>query len=131
MAHITGHVRIAAPLEQVFDTVADSRNEPSFNPAMTDVELLTPAPVGLGTRFLAHMGKANMDMVVELTEFERPHRLGSLTTSSKTTATPARPDRPQQSSTHDPDARELVRRLRAGQVPSVAPTTSGYGCLVI
>ena len=82
MAHITGHVRIAAPLEQVFDTVADSRNEPSFNPAMTDVELLTPAPIGLGTRFLAHMAKADMEMVIELTEFERPHRLGSLPTSS-------------------------------------------------
>jgi len=82
VAHITGHVRIAAPLERVFDTVADSRNEPSFNPAMTDVELLTPAPVGLGTRFLAHMGKAGMEMVIEVTEFERPHRLGSVTTSS-------------------------------------------------
>ena len=82
MAHITGQVRIAAPLERVFDTVADSRNEPSFNPAMTAVELLTPAPIGLGTRFLAHMGKADMEMVVELTEFERPHRLGSHTTSS-------------------------------------------------
>ena len=82
MAHITGHVRIAAPLEQVFDSVANSRNEPSFNPAMTDVELLTPAPIGLGTRFLAHMGKADMEMVVELTEFERPNRLGSLTTSA-------------------------------------------------
>jgi len=35
MAHITGHVRIPAPVEQVFDTVADTRNEPSFNPAMT------------------------------------------------------------------------------------------------
>jgi hypothetical protein len=37
MAHITGHIRIAAPVGQVFDTVADSRNEPSFNPAMTGV----------------------------------------------------------------------------------------------
>lgn len=69
-------------MQRVFDTVADSRNEPSFNPAMTDVELLTPAPVGLGTRFRARMGKAGMEMLVELTEFERPHRLGSLTTSS-------------------------------------------------
>jgi Polyketide cyclase / dehydrase and lipid transport len=82
VAHITGHVRIAARPEQVFDPVADTRNEPSFNPAMTDVELLTPLPIGLGTRFLAHMGKADMEMIVELTEFERPHRLGSLTTSS-------------------------------------------------
>ena len=82
MAHITGHVRIAAPVEQVFDTVADSRNEPSFNPAMTGVELLTPLPIKLGTRFRAHMGKAGMEMLVELTEFERPYRLGSRTTSS-------------------------------------------------
>lgn len=82
MAHITGHIRIAAAVERVFDTVADSRNEPSFNPAMTGVELLTPPPIGLGTRFRAHMGKADMEMLVELTEFERPHRLGSRTTSS-------------------------------------------------
>lgn len=82
MAHIAGKIRIAAPLERVFDTVADSRNEPSFNPAMTEVELLTPEPIGLGTRFRARMGKAGMDMLVELTEFDRPHRLGSLTTSA-------------------------------------------------
>ncbi len=81
MARITGHVRIAAPIEQVFDTVADSRNEPSFNPAMTGVELLTPPPVGLGTRFRARMGRAGLEMLVELTEFDRPHRLGSSTTS--------------------------------------------------
>lgn len=82
MAHITGHIRIAAPVGRVFDTVADSRNEPSFNPAMTGVELLTSPPIGLGTRFRARMGKAGMEMLVELTEFQRPHRLGSRTTSS-------------------------------------------------
>ena len=82
MAHVTGSVRIAAPPEQVFDTVADSRNEPSFNTAMTEVALLTPEPIGLGTRFRARMGSTGMDMLVELTEFDRPHRLGSLTTSS-------------------------------------------------
>ena len=82
MTHITGQIRIAAPVERVFDTAADSRHEPSFNPAMTGVELLTPEPIGLGSQFLAHMGKAGMDMRVELTEFDRPHRLGSHTTSS-------------------------------------------------
>ena len=82
MARISGQVRIAAPVERVFDTVADSRNEPSFNPAMTDVELLTPPPIGLGTRFRAHMGRAGMEMLIELTEFDRPYRLGSSTTSS-------------------------------------------------
>ena len=82
MARITGHVRIAVAIGNVFDTVADSRNEPSFNPAMTGVELLTPPPIGSGTRFRARMGKANVEMLVELTEFDRPHRLGSRTTSS-------------------------------------------------
>ncbi|MGZ4532702.1 MAG: SRPBCC family protein [Mycobacteriaceae bacterium] len=82
MTHISGRIRIAAPLELVFDTVADSRNEPSFNQAMTAVELLTPLPIGQGTRFRARMGKAGMEMLVELTEFDRPHRLGSRTTSS-------------------------------------------------
>jgi hypothetical protein len=82
VAHIAGSVRIAAPLEQVFDTVADSRNEPSFNPAMVDVELLTPLPVRAGTTFLARMGTSRMEMLVEVTEFERPHRVGSRTRSS-------------------------------------------------
>jgi hypothetical protein len=82
VAHITGHVRIAAPAGQVFDTVADSRNEPSFNPAMTSVELLTPLPIGLGTRFRARMGRAGTQLLVELTEFDRPRRLGSRTVSS-------------------------------------------------
>ena len=59
------------------------RNEPSFNPAMTNVESLTdPLPIGLGTRFRARMGRAGTQMLVELTEFDRPHQLGSRTTSS-------------------------------------------------
>jgi hypothetical protein len=57
MARISGRIRIAAPAEQVFDTTADSRNEPSFNPAMTSVELLTPLPIGLGTRLRARMAR--------------------------------------------------------------------------
>jgi hypothetical protein len=66
----------------MFDLVADSRNEPSFNPAMTGVELLAAPPIGRGTRFRARMGRAGTQMLVELTEFDRPHRLGSRTTSS-------------------------------------------------
>ncbi len=82
MAHISGSIHIQAPVERVFDTVADSRSEPSFNPAMTTVELLTPEPIGLGTKFRARMGNAGMEMLVELTDFDRPRRLGSRTTSS-------------------------------------------------
>jgi uncharacterized protein YndB with AHSA1/START domain len=82
MARIEGEILINRPVEEVFDYVADSRNEPSFNPAMAGVELLTPLPIGQGTRFRARMGWAGTQMLVELTEFDRPHRLGSRTTSS-------------------------------------------------
>jgi hypothetical protein len=82
MAKIEGEILIDRPVEEVFDFVADSRNEPSFNAAMASVELLTPLPIGRGTRFRARMGQAGMEMLVELTEFDRPHRLGSHTTSA-------------------------------------------------
>jgi carbon monoxide dehydrogenase subunit G len=82
MAKIAGEILIGRPLAEVFDFVADSRNEPSFNPAMAGVELLTAPPIGRGTRFRARMGRAGTQMLVELTEFDRPHRLGSRTTSS-------------------------------------------------
>jgi uncharacterized protein YndB with AHSA1/START domain len=81
MANISGQIRIEAPVEEVFDTVADSRNEPRFNPDMKDVELLTPPPIGAGTRFQATMGAAGTPMLVELTEVDRPRRLRSQTSS--------------------------------------------------
>jgi Polyketide cyclase / dehydrase and lipid transport len=82
MARIAGEIVIDRPVDVVFGYVADSRNEPSFNPAMAGMELLTPLPIGVGTRFRARMGRAGTPMLVELTEFDRPHRLGSRTTSS-------------------------------------------------
>lgn len=82
MAKIEGEILIDRPAEEVFDFVADSRNEPQYNPAMAGVELLTPLPIGAGTQFRARMGRAGTPMLVELTEFHRPHLLGSRTTSS-------------------------------------------------
>lgn len=79
---ITGQIGIASPCERVFDVVADSCNEPSFNPAMASVEMLTPPPIGQETRFRARMGRAGMVMLVKITDFVRPHRLASRTTSS-------------------------------------------------
>lgn len=35
----------------VFDVVADQRNEPSHNLAMTETIKVTPGPIGVGTRF--------------------------------------------------------------------------------
>ncbi|HEU5143798.1 MAG TPA: SRPBCC family protein [Dermatophilaceae bacterium] len=83
MARISGQVRIAAPVEWVFDTVVDSRNEPSFNPVMTSVELLTEPPIGVGTRFRA-VADEGTTMLVELTEVDRPRSWAGLRTHLET-----------------------------------------------
>jgi hypothetical protein len=56
----------------VFDFVSDERNEASFNPDMTSVTMTTPPPIGVA-------------MTVEFTDFERPTRLGSKSTTSRVT----------------------------------------------
>jgi hypothetical protein len=48
MAKIEGEIPIDRPAEEVFEFVADSRNEPQYNPAMAEVELLTRCPSGGG-----------------------------------------------------------------------------------
>jgi len=81
MAHIEGEITIARPPEDVFDFVADERNEPCFNPQMSSVEQLTPVLIGLGTRFRAQVTSRGrpVEMVIEFTQFERPRRLSSST----------------------------------------------------
>ena len=83
MAQIEGEIVIRRPLEEVFDFVADERNEPRYNHRMTAAELLTPEPIGSGSRFHAELrmlGRA-VDLTVEFTEFERPRLLGSISQS--------------------------------------------------
>ena len=84
MVAITGSIVIARPPEEVFDTVLDQRNEPSYNPEMVRSEKLSEGPVGVGTRFRAvvRRGQRELPMVVETTAVDRPHRIDSRTTMS-------------------------------------------------
>jgi uncharacterized protein YndB with AHSA1/START domain len=79
--HIDGEILIARPIEDVFDFVADERNEPRYNPAMLKVEKLTDGPIGPGTRYHVTLmrGRRPMDMQIETTVFERPHTLSATT----------------------------------------------------
>jgi hypothetical protein len=80
MTQIQGEIEIGRPIEEVFDFVADERHEPDFNPRMLSAEKLTPGPIGAGTRFTARMrGPRPVGLTVELTEYDRPRRLGSRT----------------------------------------------------
>jgi hypothetical protein len=84
MPLVKGEIVIARPVEEVFDFVADERNEPRYNPHMVRAEQVSSGPIGLATRFqteLKTMGRT-MPMTVEFTRFERPLLLASRTTSS-------------------------------------------------
>jgi len=64
-------VLIDRPLEEVFDYLADSRNEPRWLPGAERVEKTSDGPVGLGTTFegtYARAGRVELTLVA----FERP-----------------------------------------------------------
>jgi len=82
MARIDGEIVIGRPVEVVFDYVADQSNEPQYNPQMVRAEKVTTGPVGAGTKFrsaVASRGRT-AEMLIEITGYDRPHRLASATT---------------------------------------------------
>jgi carbon monoxide dehydrogenase subunit G len=75
---IRGQIEIARPIDEVFDFVADETNEPRYNDDMVLCEKVTPGPIGVGTRHEAKMKSTGpAPMTVEVTGYERPHRLES------------------------------------------------------
>jgi len=85
MTEIRGTIHIDRPPGEVFDFVADERNEPTFNPSMSSSRLATDLPIGRGTRFdttIVSRGKP-LAMTVEITDFDRPHRLASRSTVAR------------------------------------------------
>lgn len=69
-------VVIDAPIERVWAALADIEGQPHWMHEMKSVRLLTPPPVGLGTRGEATVrifGLGTTDPV-EITEFAPPHR---------------------------------------------------------
>lgn len=81
MAHVTGSILIDRPIEVVFDYVADQTREPEYNPEMLSSVRLTDGPIGVGTKFHAVMRseKRELPMDIEVTEYQRPHRIVSHT----------------------------------------------------
>ena len=75
MRRVEGEIVIHRPVDDVFDFVANERNEPRYNPQMRRVEQISSGPIGCGTQFHCEMGR-NVEMVWEITAYERPRRLG-------------------------------------------------------
>jgi WS/DGAT/MGAT family acyltransferase len=65
-------IEIAAPAERVFDFVVDVRNEPQWNPQMLHAEMLTPEPIGVGTRFRVMFGRRVGEALIEDIQIKRP-----------------------------------------------------------
>jgi polyketide cyclase/dehydrase/lipid transport protein len=73
---VNGNIFIERSIEDVFDFVADERNEPRYNPQMTHADKVTDGPIGVGTKFHSVMtGAGGADMTIEFTEFDRPRRI--------------------------------------------------------
>ncbi len=79
MARIEGEILIERPVEEVFDYVADERNEPGYNREMLRAEKVTDGPIGVGSRFSAtvRQGRRPADMEIEFTGYDRPRLLAS------------------------------------------------------
>jgi uncharacterized protein YndB with AHSA1/START domain len=78
---ISGEIVIERPVDEVFDVVADERNEPRYNPRLVSVEKLSSGPIGVVTRWRAVMKRRRrqIPMTIEVTAYERPRRLASRT----------------------------------------------------
>ena len=77
MTRIQGEIVINRPVDEVFDFVADARNEPRYNPRMLRAEKLSPGPIGLGTQFrdeIKSMGRP-AEIAIEIVGYERPRLL--------------------------------------------------------
>ena len=70
---VTARTGIVCPPEQVFDTLADLRNETQWNNRVSSAELRSPEPIGPGSRFAIVNGGTAYD--VTISTYERPSRL--------------------------------------------------------
>ena len=70
---VTTTTGIACPPEQVFDTLADLRNDRQWNSRVSSAELRSAEPIGPGSRFAIVNGGTPYD--VTITTYERPSRL--------------------------------------------------------
>ena len=70
---VRSSTRIDSPPEQVFDTLADVRNDPKWNSRVSSAELRSPEPIGQGSQFAMVNGGSSYD--VTITTHDRPSRL--------------------------------------------------------
>jgi uncharacterized protein YndB with AHSA1/START domain len=74
MLESRGATVIGRPVEDVFDYLADMRNEPQWLIGASDVRLESDEPIGGGSRFTGTYARAG-EVRCTIIQFDRPHRL--------------------------------------------------------
>lgn len=69
-----GGTRITVPVAEVFDFLADARNEISWLPGAARVRLTSTEPVAAGSTFVGQYARAGT-VTLTITRYERPSRL--------------------------------------------------------
>jgi carbon monoxide dehydrogenase subunit G len=69
-----GSVTILRPVEEVFDYLADPRNEPQWLPGARSVNKTSGGELGLGSVFVGEYRRAGR-VELRIVEFERPSRV--------------------------------------------------------
>lgn len=84
MIKLDEEIVVNRPVEEVFTFLTTLENLPKWQSALSS-HVITQGPVGVGTRFeesFKMMGRT-VDVVCEITAYERPRKLGWKSTSSK------------------------------------------------
>ena len=71
MIRASWQMRIARPVEEVFDYIADLQNEPEWNPDASNVVRTSPGQIGLGTVWEEDFRRVG-HYVTTVDEYERP-----------------------------------------------------------
>src|SRR5205814_9332947 len=74
MIRVVKDMQINRSVEDVFDFLADVRNETRWNPPVIRIEKTSPDPIGKGTRFTGLYKRLGI-LETKVTTFERPSRL--------------------------------------------------------
>ena len=74
MSTATFHAHMDRSAEELFDLLADVRNEPRWQPDVIEVTKVSDGPVGAGTEFDGRY-RGFGEMRIQVTEYERPGHL--------------------------------------------------------
>ncbi len=79
----TEDLRIDCAPSTAFDLLADVRNETQWNDGVSQADLMTDEPVGLGSKFVTDHGSPLGKIESTITAFDRPDRLEFEATSKR------------------------------------------------